>query len=173
MSEHPDYISKIDEVANLSCPPPILARILGEWKNFEQSARQFWEKFDVLHPDFPQEDQMIRLIRLLYDTKTGTPKSDCDELRAKDQAYGGSWCQRGGQGAFFMLSRKADRLQQIVAKHGDDIEEIRVLTDVGGETLADTLGDLRRYLILCVSYRRAPFRKPVDTSGTTETSTSG
>lgn len=150
----PDYMSHVGEIAREAGDSPnLLAQILGEWRNFEQSAKQ--RNYDVLDPTFPQEDQMWRLVRLLYQTKTGDAESDVVELHAKDQAYGGSWCRRGGQGAFMMLSRKADRLETITQKHGLDLEAVRVMTDVGGETIADTLSDLRRYLILCLAYRRA------------------
>jgi hypothetical protein len=76
---------------------------------------------------------------------------DCDVLRRKDKEYGGSWLKRGGIGAFMMLARKWDRLEQSVQATGPvpkyDIIEM-ALADEREEGLLDDIGDLRRYLLL-------------------------
>jgi hypothetical protein len=80
----------------------------------------------------------------------GVAERDVDMIRKKDKSYGGSWKKRGGVGAFMMVARKWDRLETLVQKHGYDVfavvkaEEL----DPGGETLIDTIRDLRAYLIL-------------------------
>jgi hypothetical protein len=82
---------------------------------------------------------------------------DCDVLRRKDREYGGSWLKRGGIGAFMMLARKWDRLEQAVGRSVQmtggataakyDILE-HTLVDTREEGLLDDIGDLRRYLLL-------------------------
>ena len=65
----------------------------------------------------------------------------------KDKEYGSSWKKRGGVGAFMMLARKMDRLEEQVKKHGYDI--FAALREKGtSEALIDTMRDLRVYLSL-------------------------
>lgn len=75
---------------------------------------------------------------------------DVREVWAKDQSYGQSWKRRGGIGAFMMLARKWDRLEQFVLKVGYDV--FQSITNTGGSgadgtTIAE-IRDLRRYLLL-------------------------
>lgn len=96
--------------------------------------------------------------------------ADVKQLVEKDQQYGASWKSRGGVGAFMMLARKWDRLENMIGemKHYDIEPAIgprpakgvmvgaydifgHVKAQVqqgGGESLLDTIGDLRRYLLL-------------------------
>tara|TARA_R110002153_G_scaffold132597_2_gene281644 strand:- start:14567 stop:14980 length:414 start_codon:yes stop_codon:yes gene_type:complete len=91
---------------------------------------------------------------------------DAKVLRDKDREYGGSWLKRGGVGAFMMLARKWDRLEQAMSKEIPavslssghitkpigtyDIIE-RALADGREEGILDDIGDLRRYLLLVES----------------------
>jgi hypothetical protein len=96
-------------------------------------------------------------------------EADLAYVDRKDRQYGGSWKRRGGVGAFMMLARKWDRLEQFMAKFHYDIfgvidaeiarekSEAESRTpagytpdyDVGkdGTVLAE-VRDLRRYLML-------------------------
>lgn len=100
---------------------------------------------------------------------------DVDQLVRKDREYGASWKSRGGVGAFMMLARKWDRLENMVQKlrsyslplPGDERRQIAGPYDVfehirlselergDAESLVDTLGDLRRYLLLVEAEVRA------------------
>lgn len=101
--------------------------------------------------------------------------ADVAQLLQKDREYGASWKSRGGVGAFMMLARKWDRLenmvkalrtyrattrnyegghelmeQEVTASAYDVFEHVRgsELERADAESLLDTLGDLRRYLLL-------------------------
>lgn len=76
--------------------------------------------------------------------------ADADMLEKKDEQYGASWAKRGGVGAFMMLARKWDRLENIVEnKYNWDIfAAIRAETGQGDEAILDTIRDLRNYLTL-------------------------
>jgi hypothetical protein len=71
---------------------------------------------------------------------------DAAELREKNAAYGESWKRRGGAGAFMMLARKWDRIDNILAPTGGG-SHMRLLRSNPGDVL-DDIGDLRRYLLL-------------------------
>ena len=79
---------------------------------------------------------------------------DAEELADKEKSYGYSWKQRGGVGAFMMLARKWDRIENQTKKFGYDIFEA-VLTDPSPEGLLDDIGDLRRYLFLVEAEMRS------------------
>lgn len=71
---------------------------------------------------------------------------DAQELREKNAAYGESWKRRGGAGAFMMLARKWDRLDNILAPTNGG-SHMSLLKKNPGDVL-DDIGDLRRYLLL-------------------------
>jgi hypothetical protein len=74
--------------------------------------------------------------------------TDIDILLVKNAEYGESWKRRGGQGAFFTIIRKADRLEEMVRRKGYDLFAA-IREDTGqGEPLLETIRDLRRYLLL-------------------------
>lgn len=75
-------------------------------------------------------------------------KEDVDILRNKGSAYGRSWIKRGGVGAFMMLARKWDRVENSARRKGYDI--IAALHGEG-DSLLDDIADLRRYLLLVES----------------------
>lgn len=72
---------------------------------------------------------------------------DVEELVRKDAEYGSSWKRRGGVGAFMMLARKWDRIENYLQTRGWDILGA-ALEDRRLEGLRDDIGDLRRYLML-------------------------
>lgn len=74
-------------------------------------------------------------------------KKDVEEIKRKDAEYGGSWKRRGGVGAFMMLARKWDRIEEQVKKANYDIFTAS-LADSRDEGLLDDIRDLRRYLTL-------------------------
>ena len=66
------------------------------------------------------------------------------------QSYGDSWKKRGGTGAFMMLARKWDRLENQVKRNNYDVFEA-VQLDGGTKVvdgIIDDIRDLRRYLTL-------------------------
>ena len=92
---------------------------------------------------------------------------DVSILKHKDAEYGGSWCKRGGVGAFMMLCRKWDRLETALNPHAvaGDLREAPISVTIGKpipaydileageqdsreEGILDDIGDLRRYLLL-------------------------
>jgi len=99
----------------------------------------------------------------------GIADADVAQLQQKDREYGASWKSRGGVGAFMMLARKWDRLENMVraarlymgkdsvghdmtveASKFDILDHARgsELENGDAEALLDTIGDLRRYLLL-------------------------
>lgn len=88
--------------------------------------------------------------------------ADVSALIKARKNYGESWCKRGGTGAFMMLARKWDRLENYLANppsehvgpHAtspafDKYDILRALGfDRRPEGLIDDVRDLRRYLIL-------------------------
>lgn len=72
---------------------------------------------------------------------------DAKLVAQKDAEYGASWKKRGGVGAFMVMSRKIDRLEEQCRRHGYDIFKA-IRDDSTGESLVDTIRDLRCYLDL-------------------------
>jgi len=73
--------------------------------------------------------------------------NDVAGLRKAEQSYGDSWKKRGGVGAFMMLARKMDRMENHAKKNGFDIFKA-IISDNRAEGVIDDIRDLRRYLIL-------------------------
>ena len=73
--------------------------------------------------------------------------SDVEKLEEAQVSYGDSWRSRGGVGAFMMLARKFDRIEQQAESCNYDIFEAGRRYD-GENGLLDDIGDLRRYLFL-------------------------
>lgn len=69
-------------------------------------------------------------------------------LREKGKTYGDSWRQRGGVGAFMMLARKWDRIENQVSAENYDIFQAYYNTAGDVDGLLDDIADLRRYLLL-------------------------
>lgn len=72
---------------------------------------------------------------------------DVNHLIDAEKAYGDSWKKRGGAGAFFVLARKWDRIENQCFQKGYDIFEAGKHFS-GKDGLLDDIQDLRRYLIL-------------------------
>jgi len=77
----------------------------------------------------------------------GITHADITGLLKAERSYGDSWKKRGGVGAFMMLARKWDRLENQVKAHDYDIFEA-IKRDVRIEGIIDDIRDLRRYLLL-------------------------
>lgn len=152
----PDYIKIIDVVAKrYSHVATYEERLLNTWKEFEHLAKSDLEsEYDLLKPLPTHFIQLTeQFITLLYENNDATPQADCDQIREKDAAYGGSWHARGGTGAFHALARKGDRLVSMLNKHGT-LDQCRK-DKTNSESIDDTIGDLRRYLILILSWHEA------------------
>ena len=76
-------------------------------------------------------------------------------LDEKGKAYGDSWKKRGGVGAFMMLARKWDRLEQQVAQSPAYDIFAHGITDTRAEGILDDIQDLRCYLLLVEEEIRA------------------
>lgn len=74
--------------------------------------------------------------------------NDVIVLLEKEKTYGDSWKKRGGIGAFMMLARKWDRIENQCAYNGFDIFQCNPSEKDG---LLDDISDLRRYLLLVES----------------------
>lgn len=74
-------------------------------------------------------------------------KADVIALMEAEKDYGDSWRKRGGVGAFMMLARKFDRLENQTQKYSYDVFEAYA-EDTRAEGILDDIQDLRRYLLL-------------------------
>lgn len=99
-------------------------------------------------------------------------ESDAEKLEHAQKSYGDSWKKRGGVGAFMMLARKWDRLENQTKKFNYDIFEA-IYHDPSPEGILDDIGDLRRYLFLVEAEFRSelsgfpltPPQKPTEARG--------
>lgn len=87
------------------------------------------------------------------ETLQAVADQDVGEVWMKDLSYGQSWKKRGGVGAFMMLARKWDRLDEFCRRCAAawDIFAVIIHTkDVQGAdgTALAEIRDLRRYLLL-------------------------
>ena len=95
---------------------------------------------------YPKENDVKEKSDIIKEVE-GLAKSDTSALHEAEQSYGNSWKKRGGVGAYMMLARKWDRLeQQVQGIHWDVFKAIA--TDTREEGVLDDIGDLRRYLFL-------------------------
>ena len=74
-------------------------------------------------------------------------------LDKAEEDYGDSWRKRGGVGAYMMLARKWDRIDNQVRDLGWDIFEA-IEKDRRPEGILDDIQDLRRYLLLVEAHMR-------------------
>lgn len=84
-------------------------------------------------------------------------REDVAGLKKAQQSYGDSWKKRGGVGAFMMLARKWDRLENRVRGEVVSLDTVvatawdifqHIAADERAEGLIDDIRDLRRYLLL-------------------------
>jgi hypothetical protein len=94
----------------------------------------------------------------------GISAADIDGLVKAEKSYGDSWKKRGGVGAFMMLARKWDRLENHVKKYNYDIFEA-VNNDLRPEGIIDDIRDLRRYLLLVEDHVGGKFIQQLDKEG--------
>lgn len=85
---------------------------------------------------------------------------DVHGLKVAQASYGNSWKSRGGVGAFMMLARKWDRLENrlkrpTVGEAGIYDVFKHVAADQRAEGVIDDIRDLRRYLLLVEAELRA------------------
>jgi hypothetical protein len=73
--------------------------------------------------------------------------NDVAKLIEAEKFYGISWRKRGGVGAFMMLARKWDRIEQQVQPQSWNVFEAYA-KDKREEGILDDIQDLRRYLLL-------------------------
>tara|TARA_R100001510_G_C7650442_1_gene207947 strand:+ start:839 stop:1156 length:318 start_codon:yes stop_codon:yes gene_type:complete len=76
---------------------------------------------------------------------------DVSSLMEAQKSYGDSWRSRGGVGAFMMLARKWDRIENQTEKFKYDIFDT-ILNDHSVEGILDDVKDLRCYLLLVEAY---------------------
>ena len=74
-------------------------------------------------------------------------QNDLEALKRAESSYGDSWKRRGGVGAFMMLARKFDRIENQAKAENWDIFEAGSFYR-GEDGILDDIRDLRRYLIL-------------------------
>jgi hypothetical protein len=89
----------------------------------------------------------------LYDFLPKITEEDIAGLLKARESYGDSWKKRGGVGAFMMLARKFDRIENALAGNYDIFTAIE--TDKRAEGIIDDVRDLRRYLLLVEAEMRA------------------
>ena len=89
-------------------------------------------------------------------------EDDATGLQQSEITYGDSWKKRGGVGAFMMLARKWDRLENKTAEYGWDVFEA-IQNDNRPEGILDDIRDLRRYLLLVEEEmeRESDLRTPI------------
>lgn len=80
-------------------------------------------------------------------------ESDIETLVSKEKDYGDSWKKRGGIGAFMMLARKWDRIENCLSNNKEERYDIfhAMLQDLRDDGVIDDIRDLRRYLLLVES----------------------
>ena len=74
---------------------------------------------------------------------------DAESLEHSEKSYGDSWKKRGGVGAFMMLARKWDRIENTVEKNEFKYDIFSTIEQDPSRTgILDDIRDLRRYLFL-------------------------
>jgi hypothetical protein len=101
----------------------------------------------------------------LHETLVTIANDDAQIVLEKDKSYGSSWKKRGGVGAFMMLARKWDRIENMVQEDKWDMFKTlqRTHANQESETLLETIRDLRQYLLLVESevVRCNQIREPI------------
>jgi hypothetical protein len=128
------------------------------WRNFELNVKQ--RGYDVFAAWSEASGLGLRLRLQLhwlsanFDGRLGegdpfadVAMRDVEELQVKNANYGESWKRRGGVGAFMMLARKWDRIDNILGHTGGGATLQHLINQNPGDVL-DDIGDLRRYLLL-------------------------
>lgn len=80
---------------------------------------------------------------------------DAAAVNLKNIQYGESWCRRGGQQAFAVIWRKADRIESILQQMNNGFDIFEAWRKNPGDVI-DDIRDLRRYLLLLEEYMTRP-----------------
>ncbi len=132
------------------------AMLEKNWRSFELDCRarsydvfQAWERCGLLGQQLRCQLHWLSALELnaTGDAFVEVATRDAAELREKNASYGESWKRRGGAGAFMMLARKWDRIDNILSPVGGGGTLESALKRNPGDVL-DDIGDLRRYLLL-------------------------
>jgi len=92
----------------------------------------------------------------LYDHLPLIASEDIHGLRKAFESYGDSWCKRGGVGAFMVMARKWDRLENFLSRFRFAWDIFKaMMMDARSEGIIDDIRDLRRYLMLIEAKGRA------------------
>jgi len=94
---------------------------------------------------------MAKMLRRQREAICSLALNDVTGLEKAQETYGDSWKQRGGVGAFMMLARKWDRIENQVSKSNINFDILKVAENEVADNLEDLLDDirdLRRYLLL-------------------------
>jgi len=92
-------------------------------------------------------------------------RQDCATLITKEATYKGSWKKRGGVGAFMMLARKWDRIENMAEAAKYDIIELAISDPSGADgTILAEIRDLRCYLTLVEAEFYARLNKDTETA---------
>jgi hypothetical protein len=95
----------------------------------------------------PADDGAVAATEFKHMEVQSITAQDAASLERSHASYGDSWKRRGGVGAFMMLARKWDRLENAVTRSGYDVFAA-IRGDKRAEGILDDIRDLRRYLVL-------------------------
>lgn len=151
----PNYVPEVLSLARkLGNIQTYEQELIDRWTEFEAAAKMLKPSYDVLASDLPDYfvELMESFVKFLYRNGDASPQQDFEQVELKDAEYGGSWHARGGTGAFHALARKGDRIANQIRRHVT-ISMARQLEKA--ESIDDTIGDLRRYLLLVLGWHQA------------------
>lgn len=117
---------------------PVLLQNLRQRLHYWDAALHLDDYQDLLVPSGTE-----RFLEQAY----RTAREDQTTLIGKGVYYGDSWKRRGGVGAFMMLARKWDRLDNLLSTTGSGPQLYAALQRNPGN-VQDDVHDLRRYLLL-------------------------
>ena len=115
---------------------------MEEGKNYQAIYSQHMEDCNTMKAPIPEPKNIFDRTNF-----EDIVEDDVAELEEAYVSYGDSWRKRGGVGAFMMLARKWDRLENKVKEYDWDIFEA-IDEDPRDEGILDDIRDLRRYLLL-------------------------
>jgi hypothetical protein len=153
-----EQLAKADanNLHQLSDAPILMYYNMSEqWTTLETWSRQHgWDIISVVR-DFAAPRVCMQKLRgylmlCLDDNMRAirTPQYERGFLEERGRTYGDSWKKRGGVGAFMMLARKWDRIENI-SGDSDYGLETALRNNIGN--IVDDVDDLRRYLLLVES----------------------
>lgn len=87
----------------------------------------------------------------MIDRLKSIANQDAVVVAAKNKQYGESWCRRGGQQAFAVIWRKADRIESILTQMNNGYDIFEAWRKNPGN-VRDDIQDLRQYFLLLEEY---------------------